>query len=105
MLSETTIGFLSTLTYRSDAVRQVYWLPWSGIYWDDELPDHLLNIPKEDRHQLFRLFSIRQRHWKGEAVSVADQEFWDATFSRVPHWAFFHRQEISADDQEAQAYA
>ena len=106
MLSETTLGFLSTLTYRADAKRQACWLPLSGIYWEDEMPEIiLLNIPTDDLHQILRLFSIRVRLWKGVVVSDADQQFWDATYSRVPHWAFFQRKEISADDQNAQVDA
>jgi hypothetical protein len=107
MLSETTLGFLSTLTYRGDAKRQVCWLPLSGIYWDDEMPDvgHLTKIPEDDKHQIFRLFSIRVRLWKGEPLLDADSQFWDTTYSQVPSWAFFHRQQISADDLRAQEHA
>ena len=104
MLSETTLGFLSPLTYRADAKRQVYWLPLGGIYWEDEMPDirHLMNIPEDDRNQIFRLFSIRVRLWKGEPLPDAESQFWDTTHSQVPSWAFFHRQQISGDDQHAQ---
>lgn len=106
-MSETTLGFLSTLTYRPDAKRQVCWLPLGGIYWEDEMPDirHLMNIPEDDRHQIFRLFSIRLRLWKGELLADAERQFWDTTYSRVPSWAFFRRQQISEDDQYAQEQA
>ena len=104
MLTETTLGFLSTLTYRADAKRQVCWLPLNGIYWEDELPDiHYLNkIPDNDRNQIFRLFSIRVRLWKQEVLTDAEQQLWNATYSQVPQWAFFQRNQISADDQHAQ---
>ena len=70
MLTETTLGFLSTLTYREEAKRQVCWLPLSGIFWEDEMPDiHYLNkVPETDRNQIFLLFTIRVRLWKGEAL-------------------------------------
>jgi hypothetical protein len=35
-------------------------------------------------------------------MSDADSQFWDTTYSQVPSWAFFHRQQISADDMHAQ---
>jgi hypothetical protein len=107
MLSETTLGFLSTLTYRGDAQRQVCWLPLGGIYWEDEMPDirHLMTIPEDDRNQILRLFSIRVRLWKGDRLTVAERQFWDATHSQVPSWAFFHRQQISDDDLNAQGDA
>lgn len=106
-MSETTLGFLSTLTYRADAKRQICWLPLGGIYWDDEMPDirHLMNIPEDDRNQIFRLFTIRLRLWKGETLPDAEQQFWDTTYSQVPSWAFFRRQQISDDDQHAQEEA
>src|SRR5579859_702093 len=107
MMSETTLGFLSTLTYRADAKRQICWLPLGGIYWDDEMPaiHHLMNIPKDDQYQIFRLFAIRMRLWKGEPLPAAEQQFWDASYSQVPKWAFFRRQQISDDDQHAQEQA
>lgn len=107
MMSETTLGFLSTLTYRADAKRQVCWLPLGGIYWEDEMPDirHLMNIPEDDRNQIFRLFTIRLRLWKGEPLPDAERMFWDRTYSQVPSWAFFRRQQISDDDQHAQEQA
>ena len=107
MMSETTLGFLSTLTYRADAKRQVCWLPLGGIYWDDEMPDirYLMNIPEDDRNQIFRLFAIRLRLWKSESLPDAEQQFWDTAHSQVPSWAFFRRQQISDDDQRAQEQA
>lgn len=107
MLTETTLRFLSTLTYRVDAKRQVCWLPLGGIYWEDEMPHirHLMNIPKDDRNQILRLFSIRQQIWKGEPLAEAERQVWDATYSQVPSWAFFRRQQISEDDQRAQEQA
>ena len=107
MLSETTLGFLSTLTYRGNAKRRVCWLPLGGIYWEDEMPDihHLMKVPEDDRNQIFRLFAIRLRLWKGEPLVDAEQQFWDATYSQVPGWAFFRRQQISDEDQQAQEQA
>jgi len=71
------------------------------------MPDirHLMNIPEDDRTQIFRLFNIRLRLWKGEALPDAEQQFWDTTYSQVPSWAFFWRQQISEDDQHAQEQA
>jgi len=71
------------------------------------MPDipHLMNIPEDDRNQILRLFAIRLRLWKGEPLLDAEQQFWDTTFSQVPSWAFFRRQQISEDDQYAQEQA
>jgi len=104
MLTETTLQVLSTLNYQADAKRQVSWLPLSGIYWEDELPDlpYLDKIPENDRNQILRLFASRVRLWKGEALSDTQQQLWDATYSQIPQWAFFQRNHISADDQQAQ---
>jgi hypothetical protein len=35
-------------------------------------------------------------------MSDADSQLWDTIYSQVPSWAFFHRQQISADDWQAQ---
>jgi len=107
MLTEATLGFLSTLTYRADAKRLVSWMPLSGIHWEDELPHiHLLHeIPENDLDQILRLFNIRVRLWHGEVLSDKEQQLWDATYSQVPQWAFFRREHVSDDDQHAQEAA
>jgi hypothetical protein len=107
MLSEITLAYLSTLTYRGDAARKVCWLPLSGIYWEDELPDihDLRRIPEGDRHQILRLFGIRLRIWKGQALSDESQLFWDEIHWQVPEWAFFQRLMVSAADLDSQAEA
>lgn len=107
MLSETTLGFLSTLTYRADARRLASWLPLSGIYWEDEMPDiHFLHkIPESDRIQIIRMFGIRVRMWNGQDLSDTQEQLWDATYSKVPQWAFFRRIHISDDDLRAQENA
>jgi hypothetical protein len=105
MLSKTTLAHLSGLTYRPDAKRQVCLLPLGGIYWEDEMPDLrqiMKTIPEDDRNQMFRLFSIRVRLWKGEALPTDEQLFWDTARSQMPTWALFQRRTISADDRHAQ---
>lgn len=107
MLTEISIGFLSTLTYRPDAKRQVCFLPLGGIYWEDEMPGmgFLSEFPEADQNQILRLFGIRVRLWNGVVLTHADQQFWDEMYSQAPHWAFFRRICISADDEQAQEYA
>jgi hypothetical protein len=107
VLSEITSAYLSTLTYRSDAKRLVCWLPISGIYWEDEMPDTRLlrKIPEDDFNQIMRLFGIRSILWKNESLTEDDERFWDTTRSQVPSWAFFRRRTISVDDQNAQDQA
>jgi hypothetical protein len=107
MLSEITVAHLSTLTYRGDAATKVCWLPLSGIYWEDELPDigDLTKMPEEDRHQILRLFGLRLRVWRGEALSDESQLFWDEMHAQVREWAFFQRLTLSADHHRAQAEA
>jgi hypothetical protein len=104
MLTETTLGFLSTLTHRADAKRRVCWLPWSGIYWEDEMPDILFRngIPQSELDDILRLFAIRVRLWKGQVLSEREQQLWDETYSEVPQWAFFQRIHISAEDERIQ---
>jgi hypothetical protein len=107
MLSEITLAYLSTFTYRVDAARKVCLLPLSGIYWEDELRDihDLTRIPEDDRNQILRLFGIRVQIWKGKALSEESQLFWDEMHWQVPEWAFFRRLVVSADDLCTQAEA
>src|SRR5689334_9451460 len=104
MLSETICRKLAEFTYRPDAKRQVCILPLTGIYWDDELPDirELMKIPEDDRDEMFRLFGLRRKLWRGMTLQPDEQQLWDTARSEMPRWAFFSRLAISADDQRAQ---
>jgi len=66
----------------------------SGRYLlDDELPDirELFMIPEDDRDQIFRLFGIRYRVWKGEVLSGEVKQFWNNMQWLMPTPAFFER--------------
>jgi hypothetical protein len=104
MVSDKTATQLSALTFRADAKRQVCFLPLGGIYWDDEMPDmrDLVQIPEEDQVQVLRMFGIRLRLWKGEALSEADGKHWEEMRSQMPNWALFRREQISPEDLQAQ---
>ncbi len=107
MLSPAAVAYFSQLKYRADAARRISWLPLCGIYWEDELSNlqDLMHMPESDQRLMLRLFCIRIRIWKGEALSDEDRPFWGDIHSQLPDWAFFQRLTISADDQNAQAAA
>jgi hypothetical protein len=100
MLSQTAVARLSALTYRSDAKRQVCWIPLNCIFWEDEwLPDdEFRSLPEEDQRQILHLFGIRMRISKGEELAEHRQRLWDEARSQVPNWSLFRRTKLSADD-------
>jgi hypothetical protein len=101
MLSQTTLQYLSTLTYRSDAKRWANLLPLGTICWDDEMPEmrRRVRFPEDDQGTIDRLFAIRLKMWRGEETSEEDELLWEHVRSQVPDWAIFHRLKLSADDQ------
>ena len=107
MLNQTALAYLAALTYRDDAKRQICWIPVSGIYWDDEIPDlqELWKVPEDGLLQILRLFSIRYAIWRGESLSGDDQLFWDDAKSRLPGNPIFQRLKLAADDRLAQESA
>jgi len=107
MLSPSAVAYFSPLKYRADAARRTSWLPLSGICWEDELPNFqdLMHMPEPDQRLMARLFCIRIRIWKGEAVSDEDRSLWEDVHSQLPDWAFFQRLTISAEDQKDQTAA
>jgi len=107
MLSANTATILSAFTYRPDAERAVWCIPFVGIIWNDELPEvrELIRIPEEDNVQIFRMFDIRSRLWKAETLSREDEQLWSTIRSQVPNWALFSRERISAEEMRAQQEA
>jgi hypothetical protein len=82
-------------------------MPLSGIYWDDEIPDHgaLFSLGEDDKMQYLRLLAIRIRLWRSEALNDEDQNLWDTVRILVPTCPVFMRLEISDDDRKTQREA
>jgi hypothetical protein len=82
-------------------------MPLSGIYWDDEIPalGALFSLGEDDKMQYLRLFAIRIRLWRGEALNEEDQNLWDTVRTQVPRCPVFMRLEISDDDRKTQREA
>jgi len=106
-LSPSLVAYMSALTYRAESKRLVSLMPLSGIYWDDEIPDirALFSLGEDDRMQYLRLFAIRIRLWRGEALNYKDQDLWDTACTQVPTCPVFMRLEISEDDRKTQREA
>jgi predicted Rdx family selenoprotein len=98
-IGAAALQYLSSLVYRPDAGIVLGMIPWTGVYWTDEIPDSdlILALPEEDCHQVFRIFCIRQLIWRRKQLSLEDQEFWESAKSRVPTCPVFHRLEPSRD--------
>ena len=105
MLSEGALDYLQDLTLQRGAERMACYLPFGGIYWDDELPDFraFQQLPDKDRNLILRLFFIRFQIWKKQILLDSDQAFWDHAVAEVPHYALFHRLHLNSDDQRKQA--
>jgi hypothetical protein len=82
-------------------------MPLSGIYWDDEIPDlaALFSLGEDDKMQYLRLFVIRIRIWRGEALNGENQNLWDTVRTQVPTCPVFMRLNISEDDRKTQREA
>jgi hypothetical protein len=100
MLTDITLVYLSTLTYRVDAKQGVCVLPFASIHWDDEMAN-LSQIPEEDHDQVFLLFAIRSKLWDGELLSPDEKQLWEQVRSRAPEWALFQRLRLSPDERKA----
>jgi hypothetical protein len=98
---------MSALTYQAESKRLVSLMPLSGIYWDDEIPDldALFSLGEDDKMQYLRLFAIRIRLWRGEALNEEDQNLWDTVRTQVPTCPVFMRLEISDEDRKTQREA
>jgi hypothetical protein len=106
-LSPSLVAYMSALTYRAESKRLVSLMPLSGIYWDDEIPDHgaLFSLGEDDKMQYLRLLAIRIRLWRSEALNDEDQNLWDTVRILVPTCPVFMRLEISDDDRKTQREA
>ena len=98
-IGAATLQYLSSLVYQLDAEVVVGMIPLTGIYWTDEIPDHDLiqALPKDDCHQVYRIFCIRKLIWRRKPLSTEDHEFWELARSRVPACPVFQRLEPSRD--------
>ena len=107
MFSDGALKYLQSLKHDPNSERWSSAIPYIGIFWADEMPDDpaFMNVFKQDRDSIFRLFSIRSKLWAGDELEEDDQSFWDAARAQVPDYPAFHRVDISHDDRKAQAEA
>lgn len=97
MLTTAAVEYAKELPYRASAEQRICWIPHTGIFWTDEIPDlrdlwH--RVPLKDRRGLYRLLYIRTLIWFGEGLSPKDEQFWSAARAQVPAYALFHRLEV-----------
>ncbi|MCU1311416.1 MAG: hypothetical protein JWO20_2541 [Candidatus Angelobacter sp.] len=106
MLSEKAAALLAALPYRPDAKWEVNILPFGSIYWNDEMPaiGDIFDRP-EDMSIIFLMFGIRLKLWDREVLNVQDQQLWDAVKRQVPHWALFHRLDLTDEQKHARSEA
>jgi hypothetical protein len=107
MLSKEALAYLASRTYRADAVRQINFIPLTGIYWEDEFPVFGGNkiLPEEDFSQVMQMFKLRAALWKGKELREKQKEFWDGVYATVPQWALFKRMKVSEEDLQAEDFA
>ena len=104
MLTDVTLAYLSTLTYRVDAKRGVCVFPLASILRDDEMP-LLDRVPVQDRDQIFLLFAIRSKIWDQVPLSADEIQLWDQARSRAADWALLQRLVLSVDEHQARENA
>ena len=92
-IGTAALKYLSSLAYLPDADVVMGMIPFTGVYWVDEIPDHDLiqALPEEDCHQVYRVFCIRKLIWRREKLSPEQREFWHLVKSQVPGCPIFQR--------------
>ena len=99
-IGAAALQYLSSLVYRPDAGIVIGMIPLTGVYWRDEIPDHVVlleDLPEEDCRQVLRLFCIRKLIWRRKQLSAEDLEFWESAKNQVPACPVFQRLEPSRD--------
>ena len=107
-LSPSLVTYMSALTYQAESKRLVSLMPLSGIYWDDEIPDldALFSLGEDDKMQYLRLFAIRIRLWRGEALNVRKTRTCGIRYvTQVPTCPVFMRSEYFKEDRKTQREA
>lgn len=87
------LRYLSSLVHQPDAETVIGMIPFTGVYWTDEIPDHDLiqALPEDDRHQVYRVFAIRKLIWRRIKLNSEDREFWELVKNEVPGCPVFQR--------------
>jgi hypothetical protein len=78
-VSESVLRYFSSLVYRSDAGMVLGMIPFTGIYWTDEISDHkvIRALPEDDQWQVYRVFCIRKRIWRRWELDPESLAFWE----------------------------
>jgi hypothetical protein len=110
MLCPEAKAYLDTLCFEDDAPLKACYLPLSGIYWQDEIPDMtaFARLPDVALRDVLALFGIRVKIWRHDELPAEDLQFWAAARIQVPDCPIFRRLaasavEIAADEQIKEA--
>jgi hypothetical protein len=96
---ERVLRYFSALVYRPDAGCVLGMIPFTGVYWDDEIPDHeaIEALGEEARWQVYRLFCLRRLLWRRVKLNAEQREFWESVKSQVPECPVFQRMRPSIE--------
>jgi len=92
-IGAAALKYLSSLVYQPDADVVTGMIPFTGVYWMDEIPDHDLvhALPEEDCHQVHRVLGIRKLIWRRQKLSPETKDFWELVKNQVPNCPVFQR--------------
>lgn len=95
---------LQSLTYNPHAQLKAYFVPYGGIYWEDELPEYKILLSLSDQEYLypFLMLNVRRKLWAHESLSEEEQRQWKFAQEIYPNWPIFKRLHITEDEYQQQ---
>jgi hypothetical protein len=98
-ISAKVLKYFASLEYRPDAECVLGMIPFTGVYWADEIPDHdlITALGEKNRWRVYRLFAIRRLLWRRKPLEPDAREYWELIKSRVPDCPVFQRMRPSIE--------
>jgi hypothetical protein len=93
-------AYITSLRFDPDAKRSTCFMPFCGLYWQDENFEDVLSLPWQAKRQMVMIFAIRSQLFAGRRLMRGDRQLWKAFMREFPHCPIALRSERTPEMKE-----
>ena len=93
-------AYITSLRFDPDAKMSTCFMPFCGLYWQDENFEDVLSLPWQAKRQMVMIFAIRSQLFAGRRLMREDRQLWNAFMREFPHCPIALRSERTPEMKE-----
>jgi hypothetical protein len=93
-------AYITSLRFDPDAKRSTCFMPFCGLYWQDENFEDVFRLPLQAKRQIVMIFAIRSQFFAGRRLMREDRQLWNAFMREFPHCPIALRSKRTSEMKE-----